>query len=157
MGDTGPGGGIVFYATTTPFDCGVDLNAKCTNLEAAPSDQGQTNWCSNTNVSLNVTSTAIGAGMSNTTKALTNCTSGAIHVAANYTTTTKDDWYLPSRDELNLMYDKRGDIGGFAAAGYWSSSEDNAYRAVAKGFFSGNQLYNTKDSTRVYVRPVRAF
>ena len=172
VGDTGPGGGKVFYATTTPFDCGVDLNAKCKYLEAAPSDQPQTNWCSNTSDSLNVTSTAIGAGMSNTTTADRTCTSGAIQVTADYTNNDKDDWYLPSKDELNelckyarntgqaagaSMRCKDGSLrGGFAADYYWSSSEFYASLAWVQYFNSGSQGSNGKHLT-FYVRPVRAF
>ena len=36
LGDTGPGGGKVFYVATNQFTCGVTLMAKCLYLEAAP-------------------------------------------------------------------------------------------------------------------------
>lgn len=35
-GDTGPGGGTVFYASATAFACGADLASMCNYLEAAP-------------------------------------------------------------------------------------------------------------------------
>jgi len=38
VGDAGPGGGIIFYVTTTAFACGPTLFATCNYLEAAPSD-----------------------------------------------------------------------------------------------------------------------
>jgi hypothetical protein len=38
IGDIGPGGGIIFYETTTAFSCGPTLTATCNYLEAAPSD-----------------------------------------------------------------------------------------------------------------------
>jgi hypothetical protein len=36
VGDTGPGGGKIFYVATTPFACGPTRAATCTYLEAAP-------------------------------------------------------------------------------------------------------------------------
>jgi hypothetical protein len=40
VGDTGPGGGIVFYVASEPFASpGSDCNTECAYLEAAPSDQ----------------------------------------------------------------------------------------------------------------------
>jgi hypothetical protein len=40
VGDTGPGGGIVFYVSADPFtSTGSDCNTTCKYLEAAPSDQ----------------------------------------------------------------------------------------------------------------------
>jgi hypothetical protein len=35
-GDTGPGGGTVFYALSTGFACGADMGSKCNYLESAP-------------------------------------------------------------------------------------------------------------------------
>ena len=157
IGTLGPGGGIVFYAASVPFDCGVDLKAKCTYLEAAPSDySSMVEWCSNTNTALGVTAQGIGSGMSNTTTADNTCTSGAIQVAADYTTTTKTDWYLPSQAELNQLYNQIGTVGGFAANRYWSSSEYYADFAWSQHFRNGVPSSLFKTST-YYVRPVRAF
>ena len=35
-GDTGPGGGTVFYALSTGFACGADMGSTCNYLESAP-------------------------------------------------------------------------------------------------------------------------
>ena len=164
MGDTGPGGGKVFYVhagdpfTSTGSDCG----SNCRYLEAAPSDHSSTvAWCSIPNKFLGASGTGIGSGMSNTTKARTTCTSGAIYVAAEYSNNNKTDWHLPSQDELSQLSAQKSTVGGFASDNYWSSSEipnTRYYAGVAwfrnfyYGYESGNQKYDY-----YYVRPVRAF
>jgi hypothetical protein len=173
IGEPGPGGGIVFYVHAgDPFaSTGSGCGTACKYLEAAPSDQGQIAWCSNTGTKLNVTATGIGSGMSNTTTADITCNAGAIQVAAEYSN-NKTDWHLPSQKELNELckYARNqttGDTtkqcdslqtlrGGFAADFYWSSSEDYALVAWDQGFNDGQQYYADKDLTD-YVRPVRAF
>jgi hypothetical protein len=39
------------------------------------------------------------------------------------------EWYLPAREELIMLYNNRGDIGGFLQSMYWSSTD--------RGVFSG--------------------
>jgi hypothetical protein len=158
LGETGPGGGKVFYVASSNFtSTGSDCGTACKYLEAAPSDHSSTvAWCSNTSSSLGVTGTGIGSGMSNTATADSTCTSGAIQVAADYTNNGKTDWHLPSKDELNQMYVNKVAIGDFAIAIYWSSSENDAATAWYQGFGGGYQDYADKEfSDRV--RPVRAF
>ena len=84
----------------------------------------------------------------------------AAKVCANYSVTVGDvtygDWYLPSKYELNLLYQQKTAVGGFASAWYWSSSEYDASIAWGQNFFNGVQNPNYKDFTD-YVRAVRAF
>jgi len=68
-----------------------------------------------------------------------------------------DDWFLPSKDELNQMYQQRGVIGGFASNYYWSSSESNSYSAWYQYFYNGYQYVNYKDINNRRVRACRAF
>ena len=158
LGDTGPGGGKVFYVHASgTFACGETLASTCRYLEAAPSDHSSiVTWCSNTSSSLGVTATGIGSGMSNTTTADSTCTSGAIQVAADYTNNSKTDWHLPSKDELAQLYNQRATVGGFGFGRYWSSSEFDDGRTWGLNFLSGSQAYYTKNNT-YSVRPVRAF
>jgi hypothetical protein len=109
VGDTGPGGGIVFYVhrNGTFASIGSDCGASCKYLEAAPADlKGgvedgfEFEWCSGTESELGVSATEIGTGMANTTTAAATCTSGAIQVAADYVNNGKTDWHLPSMVEL---------------------------------------------------------
>ena len=179
VGDTGSGGGIVFYVqasggtfTSTGSDCGT----ACKYLEAAPSDHSSTvTWCSNHLDPVGNNAAGIGSGMLNTTTADSTCTgSVAIQVAADYTNNSKADWYLPSKDELNelckyakntgqavgggtLCYEERSaTLRGFSDGSYWSSSEFNGSTTWAQNFYWGDQVNLLKDLAR-YVRPVRAF
>jgi len=80
---------------------------------------------------------------------------------------TYGDWYLPSKEELNLMYQNKATIdvtaianggNGFASDYYWSSTEyGNKFRfAWNQDFGNGGQGYGSKDTT-YYVRAIRAF
>ena len=67
------------------------------------------------------------------------------------------DWFLPSQDELDALYDAKDVVGGFASGSYWSSSEYSSNYAWYQYFDDGNQSnYDGKGST-LRVRAVRAF
>ena len=63
----------------------------------------------------------------------------------------KDGWRLPDRDELLLMYEKRDEIGGFASAWYWSSSEGYTHLAWVQNFTYGTQA----NASKIYPNRVR--
>ena len=69
-----------------------------------------------------------------------------------------DDWFLPSRDELNLMYENlhKNGLGSFADDHYWSSSEYSASNAWFQHFGGSYQDDNSRN-IEYRVRPVRAF
>ena len=70
-----------------------------------------------------------------------------------------DDWYLPSKGELNQLYVnlKQLGVGGFAWEDYWSSTEDYyGITAWSQYFSSGRQSHYYKDN-EYDVRAVRAF
>ena len=73
---------------------------------------------------------------------------------------TYSDWFLPSRDELNLMYKqlKANGLGGFANSYYWSSSETaySAGYACELSFYMG-YLYEYSRQNYSGVWPVRVF
>ena len=66
------------------------------------------------------------------------------------------DWRLPTKYELNLMYNARSTIGGFASNVYWSSA-DRLGDAWKQDFGTGSQVLFDKLSTSFYVRAIRAF
>ncbi len=161
VGDTGPGGGIVFYVN--------EANATGSRyLEAAPNtwngggdlDPGIV-WCSNTSTAITgAFGTVIGTGKANTDLmvAVGACTSGAANSVRGYPGGGVS-WFLPSKDELNQLYLEKDVVGGFAASLYWSSSQapgEAVAWAWVQYFVNGNQGQGYK-SNHNRVRPVRAF
>jgi hypothetical protein len=67
-----------------------------------------------------------------------------------------DDWYLPSKDELDKLYLHQNAIGGFSGF-YWSSSETYFTSAWCQFFFTGEQTEFPKGVTSCNVRAIRAF
>jgi hypothetical protein len=143
IGDAGPAGGIVFYIT----DGGLH------GLEAAAVDQESTQWgCDSTLIS-GANGTAVGTGEQNTADIIAGCNeTTAASVASAY----GPGWYLPSKDELNLLYSQKVVVGGFASYYYWSSSQSNSYLAWYQSFDDGLQGSGSKGGT-LRVRAVRAF
>jgi len=77
-----------------------------------------------------------------------------------------DDWYLPSKDELNDIYLNRFAINPTAVANggeglsdsfHWSSSEEDDNKAWMMKFINGDQTTELKDNNFVKVRAIRAF
>tara|TARA_B110001452_G_scaffold256419_1_gene249742 strand:+ start:46 stop:1011 length:966 start_codon:yes stop_codon:yes gene_type:complete len=67
-----------------------------------------------------------------------------------------DGWRLPTKEELNILYENREEIGGFADNFYWSSMEfDNGY-AWRRDFSYGFQFGTNKGTSLYSVRAVRS-
>jgi hypothetical protein len=109
------------------------------------------------------TSSGLGSGQANTTAILSACSTAgtAAKVCDDYLVTvgsiTYSDWYLPSYDELAILYANKVAIGGFANAYYWSSSESSDNTACRKFFLYGNRYCNKPKTDGLYVRAVRSF
>ena len=165
IGDTGPGGGIVFHVDVGGFACGAEITSTCTYLEAAPADsETEITWAETENQSVDVDgadATAIGSGHRNSIDigAQTgndSATSAAVY-ALSYVNNGYTDWFLPSKDELDELHLRRGIVGGFTTGSYWSSTEYNAYDAWTRHFGFGYHSYDSKASIDTFrVRPVRA-
>jgi len=156
IGDTYQGG-IIFY---------ID-GSGAHGLVAAPKDQSDgIVWWNGSYIVTGATATAVGTGQANTDKIIAAQGAGdyAATRAANLVLNGYSDWFLPSKDELNLMYTKIGpgapapltNIGGFSSAWYWSSSERSIDGAWGQYFGDGYQNFGSKYVT-LPVRAVRAF
>jgi hypothetical protein len=142
------GGGIIFWLDGTGEH----------GLIAATSDQSTVAQWGCYGTTIGGTSTAIGTGQANTTAIVNGCSEAgrAARICNNLSLNGYDDWFLPSKDELNQMYLQKTAIGGFTSNFYWSSSEYFAFNAWFQNFSIGLQGYSSKDYT-FYVRAVRAF
>ena len=122
IGDTGPAGGLIFY------DKGNNTGG-WRYLEAAPADIDRTLFAARETF-VPRTERVVGAGKPNTQAIMAeaNNRGGGFGWAAQacdaLVVNGFDDWFLPSRDELNFMYGNlhlRG-LGNFRSARYWSST-----------------------------------
>ena len=155
-------GGIIFY---------LDENGG--GLIAANEDlEGTYEWgCFLTQVEDGGNLTQIGTGYQNTLDIVNQqCLTEfggipAAQAAIDAQINGFDDWYLPSRDELYLMYlnigqgglDSNNNIGNFSDSQYWSSSESNFSNAWIVAFGVGLSESIAKNSFHGKVRAIRSF
>ena len=173
IGDTGPGGGTIFYVSTAGFTVqGYDGTGGFASytahyLEAAPADIGTRAWATNSGTV--DTATEIGTGRKNTALILAELDTNAPAAKAcnDYSNGGKTDWFLPSSSELSQLSSQRTMISNLnlkEGQRYWSSS-----LYANNGNFNGNVRFlqltsgtisiNTGEnrSTAYYVRAIRAF
>jgi hypothetical protein len=157
------GGGIIFHLWKDALGVEHGLVADIYNTS------GFQEWSS-------VSSTSIGSSAQTSWNGLSNSNAifgqaGHLYSAAalclNYSIGGKNDWYLPSLDELSLLWQNRfnvnkalSSIGGAdllpISASFWSSTESSASTAWLFNFAFGNIEFSNKYNSR-YVRAVRAF
>ena len=182
FGDTGPGGGVVFYVASTPFSApGTVCGSSCLYLETAQYDVGGAiEWCAgpaaSAGYSVDATGTAIGSGYLNTqamlgttnTPPATICTGGAAQ-AASTPLGGLTDWYLPAQDELTALFaamenndltTEYGVVFGTTPPSYWTSTQvsgDNYAKAYCMNFEMGKLAECNKLTQPQGVHQVRAF
>jgi hypothetical protein len=165
VGDTGPGGGIVFYVSPTVINTVDGVSAGGHYLEAAPNtwNGGESDplaeWGCVEALVVGATNIEVGTGAENTKVIDASCTTNgfAADLAINLDFNGQSDWFLPSIDELFLMYTnlRVNGVGGFASD-YWSSNAYLAGHAWSQNFSGGYQAGGFLDSM-YSVRPIRAF
>ena len=178
IGDDGPGGGIIFYYSEAGFDVYEPDGSvkKCHYLEVSKFDLGAISWCSKKPRvdCCNITTlTAVGAGRINTFKIINsthkggtitkeNCAALACH-SYSTATTKAGDWFLPSKDELNLLYQNLREYVLLSNTAnyhnYWSSSQNYSVDAAKNHNFSSvGELFDHSTKLNLFsVRAVRAF
>ncbi len=158
--ERGPAGGWIFYINPNYRQDGWRY------LEAAPDDQSSAApWTLTASSWTLASGTAVGTGRSNTTAIVNSSSGGAGTYAANLCYNLDsggyNDWFLPSSDELDLMYTNLKatyNLANFAPAVYWSSKETNAAGACRKDFNTGAAMSCSQLKTsNSYVRAIRAF
>jgi DUF1680 family protein len=162
VGDTGPAGGVIFYVNPGFAADGWRY------LEAAPFDQSLgAKWgCFRTEIQ-GARGTAIGTGRQNTQDMLAACTERgtAADLCATFVLNGISGWFLPSLDELALMFRnlRATQAADFRDAGmtdncqYWTSSQQTADMANHIDFADNGRVhYDDKDFPR-RVRAARSF
>jgi TolB-like protein len=165
VGDTGPAGGIIFYDRGFVADGWQYLEAAPANTDFRAEWGAYTGNSGNNYSGRDVpgTGTAVGSGKRNT-QIIVDRLRGwgenerAAQICAGMNINGFNDWFLPSKDELDLMYKnlKQKNLGSFSNDFYWSSSQDGNHTAWCQRFSSGFQFNTGKDSA-ITVRAVRAF
>jgi len=182
IGDIGPGGGIIFYIadgqagrslgfTVQGFSEGGSLaylnfvSYSAYYLEAAPSNAlgGENPPGTSTQMEsyAGATDSGIGAGRRNTLMSLRFLGLGGKYIYSevaclNYSTSTANDWFLPSHEELRQLALQRSFLelpGGI----YWTS--ELRYQVAAWGIYDNSTVgfFEYTGSEKFYARPIRAF
>jgi hypothetical protein len=154
------GGGKIAYILQ-PGDPGY-VEGEIHGLISATLDQGQASWGCQLTTIAGADGSAVGTGNQNSIDILNGCATAGIAARAcnDFTITvggiTYDDWYLPSKDELNKLYINNAAIGPLAPVPYWSSTEVSWIAAWSQNFSNGVQTSLGKSSS-IFVRAVRTF
>jgi uncharacterized protein DUF1566 len=148
-------GGIIFYIDKTKqhglIVSTADLLTSTENTQVA--------WKHGPNVITGASGIAVGTGASNTSAIVAAIGSKGQYAAllcSKYKVGIYQDWYLPSKNELNLLYAQKAVIPGLSATNYWSSSEVNKGKAWDQEFGGGFQFKDNKTFT-LRVRAVHSF
>ena len=166
VGDTGPGGGTVFYDAGSTQSWGRFLEMACPGWSDGTCGGNdltdpRAKWgCSTISIS-GAMATAIGTGEENTAAIVAGCATAGIaaKVANDANVGGQTDWFLPSKDEVSEMYWQIWHArGGYATSYLWTSSQfyNLKYAAWVQAPYGGAR--GDQEKTRSYfVRPVRAF
>ena len=161
IGGIGPAGGWVFFDDE---DDGVDDFPAWRYIEAAPSDQSAgIIWGQSSHNVSGAEGSAIGTGEQNTVDIMADPGTEPNFAAKLCDELDVDGitgWFLPSKDEMNLMdtilHDHDPSLGGFTTTkGYWSSTESPTqpmFSAWVENFDGSSNYYNKA----TYSNPVRA-
>jgi len=169
IGDIGPAGGIIFYDKGSDSKADGKAAGEAADwryLEAAPIETEFIAPWGSYGVDISGTGPTVGSGKGNTQLIVERLrTLGESKCAAQLCVKLSHngftDWFLPSKDELDLMYKnlKKNNLGKFPAKiSYWSSSQANNDSAWYQNFDNGKQYnYGNYKYDTFSVRAIRAF
>ena len=144
------GGGIVFY---------IDETGKH-GLIAAPTDQGEAIIWGDFKYPVESYEMQMGIGKYNTKKivSFSNEVDNAATICYKLSLNGYKDWYLPSKDEIYVMYHnlKAVGIGKFSDGLYWTSSETDFMNAWVYNFVIGSET-EQGITKKAHVRAIRSF
>ena len=161
IGDNGPSGGTIFYVD--PANAKM-LPAGKTYLEVSPRDQAdQIWWWSQHYIKTGATGTAVGTGLTNTNAIVVSQGKPGNYAALlcySLKLTGFTDWFLPSKNELSLIYINlaKNRLAGFNTQDfcYWSSSEFSQEEAWNQCLTTQPSHYK-KNGDGLRARCIRAF
>ena len=159
IGGKGPAGGFIIfmagdegYIEAAPYDQRDNEGDLYLTWDITPSD--------NPDRVTGALGTGIGTGINNTQKIVDVWGEGkyAAKICYDLSIGGYSDWYLPSKDELNLIYTvlSKNGVSDFEDSYYWSSTETDKYQAWLQWMDSGDQEFILKDYI-ANVRAVRAY
>ena len=171
IGDVAPGGGYVFYVSATTINVATGISTGGIYLATAPQtwsggsiDPNASFGCGSTNIAS--TSDSVGSGAENTRLINAGCATAGIasRLAADSSAEGFTDWFIPSIDELTLIYNnlKVNSLSNLQSWNYWSSTQGTTlsygkYWWFGSGAVSGQTDKNNSAASNMYVRPIRAF
>lgn len=147
---TAEAGGIVIYLDASGIH----------GLAAATADQGNgfvSYGCPGINIP-GAQFSAVGTGQSNTIAIVTACITVGIAARLCYDLVLNgySDWYLPSIDELLLLYQQRASLQGLSSGYFWSSTQINGTTVKLVDFGTGG-IINISPSSGRNARAIRSF
>lgn len=134
IGDTGPGGGVVFHVSSTPQWWGQVLEGrpfdrvKGLPWSLTPGDSVYSTSAPAVAARQRIDSKRIGMGQANTTAIVAQNGPGryAAGVVSRAVIGGKSDWFLPSKDEMDAFWRVQATYGrpSIQVGPYWTSSEN---------------------------------
>ena len=171
LGDTGPGGGKIFYVADglsgrtlgfTLYQTAIDtVGSTAYYLEAATTNKSSSTWATSPfTQDIAGTGTEIGTGRKNTALILGTDTGAPAASACNtHNEGGQTDWFLPSQDELLQLWLNRVSANFTTTGFFWSSSQNDTGTARAYQFFLDGTYTpaNSGKDNLTFSRPIRAF
>ena len=131
-------------------------------ITAATDQSTSAQWgCQGTLIPEGATPEAIGQGVINTPTIVATCATAGIaaRLADQLVLNGFSDWFLPSLEELGMMWTELASdgLGSFANHIYWSSTQASATQAFTVDMNNGNPNQHNKSQTNRHTRAMRRF